>query len=120
MLFDKDLITISLNDMLQEVKDLCAESERLRAGYNSALDKVAQLRRESIEARPADPELAEMLWQEAEHLSLEGREILRLSVEKRLVAAEIQHRIDIREQIESLDNSEEIWKKSVSTHKRNL
>ena len=120
MLIDKDLITRNLNDMQQEVKDLCAESERLRAGHDSAFEKVAELRRESVEARPADPELAEMLWQEAENLQLEGGETLRLSVEKRLLAAEIQHRIDIRRQIESLDDHEKIWKKAVSTHRKDL
>jgi len=120
MLIDKDLITRNLNDMQQEVKDLCAESERLRAGHDSAFEKVKELRRESVEARPTDPELAEMIWQEAENLQLEGGETLRLSVEKRLLAAEIQHRIEIRRQIESLDNHEEIWKKAVSTLRKDF
>jgi hypothetical protein len=120
MLFDEDLITRNLNDMQQEVKDLCAESECLRAVYDSDLEKVVELRRESVEARPANPDLAEMLWQEAENLQLEGKEKLRLSVEKRLLAAEIQHRIEIRKQIECLDDHKEVWKKAMSTHRKDV
>ena len=34
-------------------------------------------------------------------------------MEKKLRAAEVQHRIDIHDQIESIDNSDEIWSRAV-------
>jgi hypothetical protein len=33
-------------------------------------------------------------------------------MEKRLRAAEVQHRIDIHDQIESIDNSDAVWQKA--------
>ncbi|MDD1753177.1 MAG: hypothetical protein LUQ38_08845 [Methanotrichaceae archaeon] len=112
MFSEKDLVTRELGDMQQEVRNLLAESEHLRTECETAIEKEAELRRESVDARPEDPELAEMLWQEAENLHSGGRDMLRRSVEKRLRAAEVQHRIDIRIQIESLNNYDEIWRKS--------
>ncbi len=103
--------------MRQEVKNLLGESEQLRKESEIATEKEVALRRESIDARPGDPELAEMLWQEAENIHSDGRDMLRQSVEKKLRAAEVQHRIDIRLQIESLDNYDEIWRKSVGANK---
>ncbi len=112
MFSEKDLVTRSIEDMLLEVKDLMAESGRLRADYEEALQREESFRRESVEARSENAELAETLWLEAEQLRENGRELLRLSVEKRLRAAEVQHRIDMRSQIESLDNFDEIWEKA--------
>jgi len=109
---ENDLTARSIEDMSQEVKDLMAESARLRAEYEKALQREEDLRRESVEARAENPALAETLWQEAEQLRTDYRELLRQSVEKRLQAAEIQHRIDIRSQIEAIDEYEEIWKKA--------
>ena len=98
--------------MSLEVKDLLAESVRLRAEYDESLHREEDLRKESVEARAESPSLAETLWLEAEQLRTDYRELLRQSVEKRLLAAEIQHRIDIRSQIESIDSYEEIWDKA--------
>ncbi len=113
MFSEKDLVERSVEDMSREVEELLGESERLREEHEAALQKEEELRRESVETRPTDPELAETLWQEAECLRDEGREMLRLSMEKKLRAGEVQHRIDIHDQIESLDKSyEEIWKKA--------
>ncbi len=113
MFSEKDLVERSIEDMSQEVKDLTAESNRLREEYEAALQKEGELRRESVETRPTNAELAEVLWQEAESLHDEGREMLRLSMEKKLRAGEIQHRIDIHSQIESLDGYNEAWQKAV-------
>ena len=55
---------------------------------------------------------AESLWQEAERLREEFKEMMQLSMEKTLRAAEVQHRIDIHDLIESMDNSDEIWSKA--------
>jgi septation ring formation regulator EzrA len=114
MFSEKDLIERSVEDMSSEVKDLLAESKRLREEYEAAVQKEEELRRESVETRPKDAELAEVLWQEAEKLHEDGREMMRLSMEKKLRAAEVQHRIDVHDQIESLDKSyDDVWKKAV-------
>ncbi|MFB3765050.1 MAG: hypothetical protein ACE14P_07350 [Methanotrichaceae archaeon] len=113
MFSEKDLVARSIEDMALEVKDLLAESVRLRAEYEESLQREERLRRESVEARAENPALAETLWLEAEQLRTDYRELLRQSVEKRLHAAEIQHRINIRSQIEAMDNSyDEIWEKA--------
>ncbi len=113
MFSEKDLVERSVEDMSREIEDLLAESKHLREEYEAALQKEEELRRESVETRPTDPELAETLWQEAERLKDDGREMLRLSMEKKLRAAEVQHRIDIHDQIESLDKRyEETWRKA--------
>jgi uncharacterized protein (DUF3084 family) len=112
MFSEKELVPRELEDMRQEVENLIAESEHLRKECESAIEKETELRRESIDTRLEDPELAEILWQEAENLHSNSRDMLRQSVEKRLRAAAVQHRIDTRTQIESLDSYDEIWKKS--------
>ncbi len=114
MFSEKDLVERSVEDMSQEVETLLAESKRLREEHEVVLQREEELRRESVDCRPTDPELAETLWQEAERLKDDGREILRLSMEKKLRAGEVQHRIDIHDQVESLDKrSEETWRKAV-------
>ncbi len=112
MFSEKDLVTRSIEDMSQEVKDLLAESEKLRAQYDESLKREEDLRRESVEVRAENPALAESLWQEAEQLREDYRDLLRQSVEKRLRAAEVQHRIDIRSQIEAIDEYEGVWEKA--------
>lgn len=112
MFSEKDLVTRSIEDMSLEVKDFMAESVRLRAEYEASLRREEDLRRESVEVRAENPALAETLWLKAEQLRTDYRELLRQSVEKRLRAAEVQHRIDIRSQIEALDGYEEIWEKA--------
>ncbi len=112
MFSEKDLVARSVEEMSREVADLLAESKRLRDEHDSALKKEAELRRESVESRPNDAGLAEALWQEAERLREAGQEMMRLAMEKRLRAAEVQHRIDIHDQIESLDNYDEVWRKA--------
>jgi len=117
MYSEKDLVTRTLDDMRQEVENLIAEADQLRKECESTMEKEADLRRESIDTRLEDPALAETLWQEAEKLHEEGRDMLRQSVDRRLRASEVQHRIDIKAQIESLTNYDELWKKSARAHK---
>ena len=112
MFSEKDLVTRSVEEMSREAEELLAESKRLRDEHDAALEREAELRRESVESRPNDAGLAEALWQESERLRDEGQEALRLSMEKRLRAAEIRHRIDIHDQIESLDGYDEVWRKA--------
>jgi hypothetical protein len=112
MFSEKDLVERSAEEMQREIDDLLAESERLKSEHETAFQRVEELRRESVETRPENPELAEVLWQEAEKLHEEGRENLRLSLEKRLRAGELKHRLKIRAQIESIDVYEDVWQKA--------
>ena len=112
MFSEKDLVARSVEDMKQEVEELLAESKRLQEGHEAAAQREVDLRRESVEARPENAELAEAIWQQAEQLKDENREMLRLSMEMKLRAAEVSHRVDIRRQIESLDNFDEVWQEA--------
>lgn len=112
MFSEKDVMARSCEDMAQEVKELLAESKRLREEHEAALRREGEQRLKSVEARPDNVELAESLWQEAERLKDEVRELLRLSMERKLRAAEVQHRIDVRAQIESLDDYDVVWRKA--------
>jgi sulfate adenylyltransferase subunit 1 (EFTu-like GTPase family) len=117
MFSDAELVTKSLDEMRQEIERLLAEATGQRSEYEAALKRIDDLRRESVDARPVDTEKAELLWLEAENLQSENKELLRLSVEKTLKAGEIKHRLDIRAQIEAIDESDEIWKKAVKAGK---
>lgn len=114
---DEGLVTRSLEEMQIEEESLLAEAARLRAEYDAALERIEKLRRESVDARPLDPETAELLWSEAESLQDESRELLRLSVEKTLQAGEVKRRLSIRARIEAIDGSDEIWRKAVRAGK---
>lgn len=109
MFSEKDLVARSTEDMAHEVEELLTDAKRMRAECEADSQKEVELRRESVDTRPSDSELAESLWLEAERLREEAREMMRLSMEKTLRAAEVQHRIDIHDLIESMDNSDEIW-----------
>ena len=112
MFSETDLVARSKEDMTREVEELLADAKRLKEEHETALQSEKELRVKSVETRPADAAQAEKLWQEAEELRDGAREMLRLSMEKRLRAAEVQHRIDIHDQIESMDNSDEVWRKA--------
>jgi hypothetical protein len=112
MFSETDLVARSKEDMTREVEELLAGARRLKEEHEAALEKEMELRIKSVETRPADATLAERLWQEAEELRDGAREMLRISMEKRLRAAEVQNRIDIHDQIESIDNSDEVWRKA--------
>ncbi len=112
MFSEKDLVARSAEDMAKEVEELLAEAKRQREECDAFSQKEVELRRESVDTRPINAELAESLWQEAERLRDESKELMRLSMENKLRAAEVQHRIDIHDQIESLDNYDETWRKA--------
>jgi hypothetical protein len=112
MFSENDLVARSKEDMSREVEALQAESRCLREEHDAALKKEAEMRRESVECIPSNPKLAEALWQEAERLREESKELLGLSLEKTLRAADVQRRIDIHDEIESLDNYDEVWRKA--------
>lgn len=112
MFSETDLVARSKEDMTREVEELLAEAKRLKEEHDAALQKEMVLRTKSVETRTGDAALAEKLWQEAEELRDSSKEMLRLSMENRLRAAEVQHRIDIHDQIESIDNSDAVWRKA--------
>lgn len=118
MFSEKDLVARSAEDMSHEVDELRFESERLRTDYELAMQKERERRQKSVEIRPFDAEKAETLWQEAETLKDEGQEMLRLSLEKKLRAAEVQHRIDIHAQIESMSNYDEVWQEAAKARRK--
>ncbi len=117
MFSEKDLVARSAEDMALEVEELLADAKRLREGCEASSQKEVELRRESVDTRPSDAGQAEILWLEAERLREEAREMMRLSMEKTLRAAEVQHRIDIHDLIESMDNSDEIWSKAAKARR---
>jgi hypothetical protein len=117
MFSEKDLVARSTEDMAQEVEELLADAKRLREECEASSQKEVEMRRESVDTRPSDAERAEILWQEAERLREEFREMMQLSMEKTLRAAEVQHRIDIHDLIESMDNSDEIWSKAAKARR---
>lgn len=117
MFSEKDLVERSVEDMAAEVKELLAEAERLRDEHEKATEKEMLLRTRSVETRRADAAAAERLWQEAEELRESARENLRLSMEKRLRAADVQHRIDVHDVIESMDNSDKVWRKAAGARR---
>ena len=112
MFSETDLVARSKEDMTHEVEELQADAKRLKEEHDAALQKEMELRAKSVETRTGDAALAEKLWQEAEELRDGAKEMLSISMEKRLRAAEVQHRIDIHDQIESIDNSDEVWQKA--------
>ena len=113
MFSDEGLVTKSLEDMRLEIESLHVEASKLRAKYDAAQQKIEELRRESVDTRPSNPEEAELIWLEAERLLDESKEMLRMSVENTLQAGEVKRRLDIRAQIEAIDGSDEIWKKAI-------
>lgn len=113
MFSDEGLVTKSLEDMRQEIESLRGEAIKLRAEHDAALQRVEELRRESVDTRQSDPQRSELIWLEAERLLDESKELLSKSVENTLQAGEVKRRLDIRAQIEAIDGSDEIWKKAV-------
>ncbi len=118
MFSENDLVARSKEDMAAEVAKHLAEAKRLKEEHDAALQREKELRTQSVEIRPADAAQAEKLWQEAEGLRDSAQEMLRISMEKRLRAAEVQHRIDIHDQIESFDNSDEVWRKAAGAGRK--
>ncbi|MCX6678114.1 MAG: hypothetical protein NTU95_09240 [Methanothrix sp.] len=117
MFSENDLVARSKEDMAAEVAELLADAKRLKEEHEAALQKEMELRARSVESRPADAALAEKLWQEAEELRDAAKEMLRVSMEKRLRAGDVQHRIDIHDQIESMDTSDEVWRKATGARR---
>ncbi len=117
MFSEKDLVARSIEDMAQEVAELQALAREEREKSEALNKKEIELRRKSVEIRPVNAELAESFWQEAESLRDESREMMRLSMEHKLRAAEVQRRIDIHDQVQSLDNYDQVWKEAARSRR---
>jgi Fe2+ transport system protein B len=117
MFSEKDLVARSKEDMVREVEELLNDAKSQKEQHDADLQKEMELRTKSVETRAADAALAEKLWLEAEVLRDSSREALRRSMEERLRAAEVQHRIDIHDLIESIDNSDEVWRKAAGARR---
>jgi hypothetical protein len=117
MFSENDLVARSKVDMTREIEELLADAKRLKEEHDAALLREMELRAKSVETRAADAAEAEKLWQEAEELRDNSKEMLRISMEDRLRAAEVQHRIDIHDLIESMDNSDEVWQKAAGARR---
>ena len=117
MFSEKDLVARSIEDMAQEVEELQALAREEREKSEALSQKEIELRRKSVETRSVNAELAESFWQEAENIRDECRELMRLFMEHKLRAAEVQRRIDIHDQIDSLDNYDEIWRQAASARR---
>lgn len=114
MFGDEVFVEKSFEEMEQDMKDLLAESERLKKESVDLMMKADSLRNESVDLRFQDPEKAEGIWQESERLCEEGKEMRRLSVDKNLKASDIKHRLDIHDQIVAVvDHADEIWKGAI-------
>jgi len=114
MFGDEVFVEKSFEEMEQDMKDLLAESERLKKEAADIMVKANSLRNESVDLRFQDPERAEGIWQESERLREESNELKRLSVDKNLKASDIKHRLDIHDQIVAVvDHADEIWKGAI-------
>jgi hypothetical protein len=98
------LVKKSLDDLRLEVEELKAEAARIKQEHDLSLQRCGELRNQSIETRQINPDMAEKLWNEAENHREKAQECMRQSIEKTMRAADIQHRIGIRAQIEAIDN----------------
>jgi hypothetical protein len=87
MFSENDLVARSKEDMTREVEELLADAKRLKEEHDAALLREMELRAKSVETRAADAAEAERLWQEAEELRDNSKEMLRISMEDRLRAA---------------------------------
>ena len=114
---DNGLVKKSLEDLRREVEELKAEAARMRQEHDLGLKRCDDLRNQSIEARMIDPDMAEKLWNEAETIRDEAKECMRRSIEMTMRAADIQHRIDIKAQIETIDNYDKVWRDAIRARK---
>jgi len=117
MFSEKDLVVRSIEDMAREVADLQALAKEERERSEALNQKEIELRRKSVDIRPVNAELAESFWLEAESIRDESRELMRLSMEHKLRAAEVQRRIDIHDQVKSLDNYDEVWREAAKARR---
>jgi hypothetical protein len=112
-MLSSDLVVKSFGDMKSEMLALFAEAEKLARSSEESLVRSEQLRIESVDRRSADPKAAEELWQKAEDERALSKEMMRQSVESQLKAKDIEHRLKIHDQIESVNRDADIaWQRA--------
>ena len=111
---DEEFVENSFKEMEEDMRRLQNESERLKKEAIELLRRSDDLRSRSIDLRSIDPSAAEEMWQKAEELRAESREMVRLSVDCGLKAGDIKHRLEIHDQIVAVvDRADEIWKGAI-------
>lgn len=96
-----DLVEKSYEDMAKEIGELLAESKRLGEEASCAIEGSDHNRSQSVDLHGLDPERAESLWNEAEELRSLARDLMRQAVDAKIRAADIQHRLEIRDTIQA-------------------
>ncbi|MHC1593827.1 MAG: hypothetical protein ACXQT2_00745 [Methanotrichaceae archaeon] len=108
---DEDLVKISSEEMQENMENFLAGSERLRNEAADLLRRSDEVRNKSVDMRNQDADLAEGLWMESERLRDQSKEAMRLSVDNKVKAGDIKHRIKIHDLIENvIDEADEVWK----------
>ena len=108
---NEDLVERSFEEMQENMENLLTDSKRLRRDAADLLIRSDEVRNKSIDIRNQDTDLAEDLWMESERLRDQSKEAMRLSVDNKVKAGDIKHRIKIHDQIENvIDEADEVWK----------
>ncbi len=108
---DEDLVKRSSEEMQENMETFLVDSERLRNEAADLLRRSDEVRNKSVEMRNQDADLAEDLWMESERLRDQSKEAMRLSVDNKVKAGDIKHRIKIHDLIENvIDEADEVWK----------
>lgn len=108
---DEDLVKISSEEMQENMENFLAGSERLRNEAADLLRRSDEVRNKSVDMHNQDADLAEDLWMESERLRDQSKEAMRLSVDNKVKAGDIKHRIKIHDLIENvIDEADEVWK----------
>ena len=108
---DEDLVKRSSEEMQENMENFLVDSERLRNEAADLLRRSDEVRNKSVEMRNQDADLAEDLWMESERLRDQSKEAMRLSVDNKVKAGDIKHRIKIHDLIENvIDEADEVWK----------
>lgn len=108
---DEDLVKISSEEMQENMENFLAGSERLRKEAADLLRRSDEVRNKSVDMHNQDADLAEDLWMESERLRDQSKEAMRLSVDNKVKAGDIKHRIKIHDLIENvIDEADEVWK----------
>jgi len=111
---DIEFVEKSFEEMEKDMEGFLAESGRLKKEAAEILARSDELRRQSVDLRFEDPKVAEEVWQESERLREESKETMRQSVDQKIKASDVKHRLEIHDQITAVvDRAEELWKGAI-------
>jgi len=113
---DEGFVEKSFEEMEEDMKELLTMAERQKKEASELLRSSESLRNQSIDLRKDLPEKAEGIWQEADKLQADSKELMRQSVDNKLKANDIKHRLDVHQQIvEVIDHADELWKGAIKS-----